>query len=143
MIRKLAHLCFVTTEFDRLVAFYRDILGLPVKFTFTLPEDGATFGCYLDCGDSTFIEIFDRDLSAKMWGGGAAPAELLAGNRYTHFCLEVQDLEALRTELVARGLDVTEVKQGIDHSFQAWTKDPDGNAIELMQYTGASLQLAR
>jgi hypothetical protein len=35
----------------------------------------------------------------------------------------------------------TEPKSGLDFSVQAWIKDPDGNEIELMEYTGRSLQL--
>jgi predicted enzyme related to lactoylglutathione lyase len=45
--------------------------------------------------------------------------------------------------LEARGITVTNMKMGIDHSRQAWITDPDGNAIELMEYTHASLQLWR
>jgi hypothetical protein len=29
---------------------------------------------------------------------------------------------------------------GVDNSRQAWIKDPDGNDIELMEYTDRSLQ---
>ena len=37
---------------------------------------------------------------------------------------------------------VTPLKTGMDHSQQAWVKDPDGNDIELMEYTRESKQLA-
>jgi len=30
---------------------------------------------------------------------------------------------------------------GMDNSRQAWVMDPDGNAIELMEYGPSSLQL--
>ena len=33
-------------------------------------------------------------------------------------------------------------KLGMDHSCQAWIADPDGNAIELMEYGYSSLQLS-
>ena len=45
--------------------------------------------------------------------------------------------------LESRGIEVTNMKSGMDHSIQAWIKDPDGNAIELMEYTHESLQLRR
>jgi hypothetical protein len=32
---------------------------------------------------------------------------------------------------------------GMDNSRQAWVTDPDGNAIELMEYGYSSMQLAR
>jgi hypothetical protein len=30
---------------------------------------------------------------------------------------------------------------GLDHALQMWIADPDGNTIELMEYTASSLQL--
>ena len=138
MIRRLAHLCLITNDLDRLVAFYRDGLGLKVAFTF-VNADGATYGTYLACGDTTFIEIFDQMLAAKQWGGDMNP--LHAGNRYGHLCLEVTGIADLKKTLLARDLDVGEIRTGYDHSFQMWTADPDGNRIELMEYTHRSQQL--
>jgi hypothetical protein len=31
----------------------------------------------------------------------------------------------------------------MDHSYQSWTADPDGNPMELMEYTHASPQVQR
>jgi len=45
MIKRLAHLCFKTDQVDRMVRFYRDILGMRVKFTLT-GDDGVEFGYY-------------------------------------------------------------------------------------------------
>jgi lactoylglutathione lyase/glyoxylase I family protein len=57
-----------------------------------------------------------------------------------HFCFEVDGIEALVTELEGKGIKVRPLKVGMDHSKQAWIKDPDGNDIELMEYTPKSLQ---
>ena len=38
------------------------------------------------------------------------------------------------------GVTVTDKKLGSDNSWQAWLSDPDGNRIELHQYTAQSLQ---
>lgn len=141
MIRKLAHLCLNTDNLDRVVEFYRDQLGLSVKFRFAA-ADGSIFGAYIACGDTTFVEFFDRAGASRQWGDGSAPAEVAIGNRYGHFCLEVTGLAALRETLIARGVDVGPIKAGMDGSFQVWLSDPDGNRIELMEYTHASAQLA-
>jgi lactoylglutathione lyase len=138
MIRKLAHLCLVTDRLDTQLDFYTRQLGLNVKFTFR-NADGETFGHYLACGDTTFIEIFDRVLKQKQWGGPLTP--LQGGNQMNHLCFEVTGLRELRKQLIARGVKIGEVKTGMDHSLQAWTGDPDGNAIEFMEYTNASWQL--
>jgi catechol 2,3-dioxygenase-like lactoylglutathione lyase family enzyme len=140
MIRRLGHLCFVTDQLDRMVEFYSKTLGLPVKFDFR-NSGGEVFGYYIECGDSTFIEIFDRKLKVKQWGG---PLEdLQKGNQYTHFALEVTGLRDFRAALLQKGLKLTEIVQGMDHSLQTWTSDPDGNAIEFMEYTGQSWQIQR
>lgn len=137
MIRRLAHLCLVTNRLPELVRFY-EALGLQVHFRFVNPA-GATFGVYLNCGDTTFIEVFDQALAAQVWGGDLSA--LRAGNRYGHACLEVTGLAEFRRELLARGLEVSEIRTGLDASLQAWTADPDGNRIELMEYTARSWQL--
>ena len=139
MIRRLAHLGLYTNDLERLVAFYRDALGLSVKFRFAA-ADGAIFGAYVGAGDSTFIEFFDQYLAAQQWGGDLAP--LTAGNRYGHLCLEVTGLADFRAVLLKRGVSVGEIRTGMDHSLQAWLADPDGNRIELMEYTHRSAQLA-
>lgn len=138
MIRRLSHLCLMTNDLPRLIAFYRDVLGLTVQFRFKNAES-EEFGVYLGCGDTTFVEIFDQVLAAKQWGGDLKP--LQAGNRYSHFCLEVTGLEDVRQRLLGRGAQVGPISESIDHSLQAWLSDPDGNRIELMEFTHRSRQL--
>jgi len=138
MIRQLAHLCFHTDHIEQMVKFYRDGLNLPIKFTLNT-DDGELMGYYFDCGNASFIEIFDQALAIKQWGGQVQA--LKPGGLYKHFCLEVNGLEETRRALLARGILVSEIRVGMDHSRQAWIADPDGNAIELMEYTHASRQL--
>lgn len=138
MIKQLAHLNFFSNQAARLLDFYVGQLGLKVKFTLD-HNDGTPFGWYLDCGNSTFIEIFDQQGAAKQWQFAAE--ELKKGNQYRHFCLEVTGLEDYRQGLVARGVAVTPITVGMDNSKQCWIKDPDGNDIELMEYTPTSFQL--
>jgi hypothetical protein len=44
------------------------------------------------------------------------------------------------TLIESRGVTVTGRKTGNDRSRQAWVKDPDGNLIELQEYTPQSRQ---
>lgn len=122
-----------------MVAFYRDVLGFPVQFTMR-NDDGFEFGYYFATGETTFIEIFDQQGAVRQWGGDTTPRRPNEGVRYGHFCLEVVRIEDVVAELQRKGLEVVPVKVGMDHSKQAWIKDPDGNAIELMEYTDRSLQ---
>lgn len=138
MIRQLAHLCFYTDRIEQMVLFYRDRLGLPVKFTLN-DDHGQLMGYYFECGNSTFLEVFDQSLAVRQWGGQIQ--SLTQGSQYRHFCLEVTGLDEFKQVLEGRGVQVSAITTGMDHSRQAWIADPDGNAIELMEYTHSSLQL--
>ncbi|MDI1249869.1 MAG: VOC family protein [Lacunisphaera sp.] len=140
MIRQLAHICLMTHQLPVLTDFYRDRLGLPVKFSLK-HDDGTVFGHYFECGSMSFIEIFDRAGAAKQWGGDAEKLKPHTGTHYSHLCFEVQDLADFLAKISARGVTIDRpVTVGMDHSKQAWIKDPDGNVIELMEYTPQSLQ---
>jgi catechol 2,3-dioxygenase-like lactoylglutathione lyase family enzyme len=138
MIRQLAHLNFVTDDLQKIIDFYVDGLGMEIKFTLN-NKDGMPFGYYFGCGNSTFLEFFDQAMAAQMWGGKVET--LSAGTRYKHFCLEVTGLDVYCEKLRSKGIPVTQITTGMDNSRQAWIADPDGNAIELMEYGPSSLQL--
>ncbi len=128
MIKSLAHLCLLSRDLQKTLDFYTGILGLRKKFDFE--RQGGLFGFYLEVGPGQFIEVFHSPEDRSGAKGGI-----------THFCLEVEEIEAVRSALLAAGVPVTEKKLGADHSWQAWCKDPDGVDIEFHQYTPQSLQL--
>lgn len=128
MITGIAHVCFTVNDLDASVAYYTEGLGLTVAFDF-VNDAGERFGVYLQAGRRTFIELFVGEVDPPAKGQG-----------YGHFCLEVDDLEATVAGLRGRGIDVSDPKLGSDHSWQAWLTDPDGNRIELHQYTPESKQ---
>ena len=142
MIVRLAHVCLRTSRFNEMTEFYRDIIGLPIKFSLKLP-DGRIFGHYFDLGETSFLELFDQKGSTEMWGGKNIPPQNPEGNTFHHICLQVTGLEELRNRIIAKGIPARETERGIDNSYQSWVKDPDGNDVELMEYTNESLQLAK
>lgn len=144
MIKQLAHLCFKTGQLDRMTAFYRDVLGATVKFHYR-NRAGQPIGSYFAFGQNTFIEIFDH-ADAHRRSKSAKPLEPLEEPRdpwlmrYNHYCFQVEGLDAYVKLIESRGATVTGRKIGNDHSHQAWIKDPDGNLIELQEYTAQSRQ---
>ena len=128
MIKSLAHVCFIVPDLDASIAFYRDVLGLKPAFEFRNEKD-ELFGVYLHVGGRSFIELFKGKV------GQRAEAQT-----YQHLCLEVDDIKAAVAMLRAKGIAVTEMILGSDCAWQAWLKDPDGNAIELHCYTPESKQ---
>jgi catechol 2,3-dioxygenase-like lactoylglutathione lyase family enzyme len=128
MVKGLAHICFVVKDLEASIAFYRDRLGFTPAFDFT-NDKGERYGVYLRVGGRSFIELFKGEVEARA-----------AKQSYSHFCLEVDDIQGTARQLRAAGLEVSEVKMGMDNSWQAWLEDPDGNRIELHEYTAKSWQ---
>ena len=139
MIRQLAHVCIHTNDLDAMVAFYNGSLGLPVQFRLR-NDDGETVGVYLGCGQTTFLELFDQDRVLAMFGGDKVDLRA-APTRLQHFCFEVTGLQAMKSHLDAEEIPYLDVGMGLDDALQIWIGDPDGNAVELMEYTAISKQL--
>jgi catechol 2,3-dioxygenase-like lactoylglutathione lyase family enzyme len=127
MITRLAHVCLSARDLDATRKFYCEDLGLRKLFDFV--RDGKVVGFYFEVGEGNYIEAFQQDV-----------IEPEAQYPIRHFCLEVADMDALRTQLVSRGHDVTDKTLGHDGSWQCWVTDPNGVKIEFHQYTAQSAQ---
>lgn len=125
MIKQLAHICIYSLDLDATEAFYCEVLGLEMGFTFMKAE--TRIGYYLKAGQNTFIEVFKGE-----------PGEV--GN-INHVAIEVSDLDQIITTLRRHGYEVGDKKLGSDASWQAWTRDPNGIRIEFHEYTPESMQL--
>jgi lactoylglutathione lyase len=91
---------------------------------------------YLHVTGDRFIEVFPN---------GPAPDPNRRGS-FMHLCLVVDDLRATVETFQKKGVTIEqEPKVGLDHNWQAWIRDPDGNPIELMQLveTSPQRQIAR
>jgi len=128
MITGIAHVCYTTTDLDAASEFYCGQLGLRHAFDFVRPT-GQRYGVFLHVGGREFVELFEGRLDP--------PAER---QRYRHLCLEVDDIQAAAADLRAKGLEVEGPAAASDGGFNAWIHDPDGNRIELYQFTDASKQ---
>jgi len=127
MITKIAHVCIRAGDLDRSIGFYGGIMGLKRKFDFV--RAGKTTGVYFEVSNGNFIEIF----------GGLEGKAINTG--MVHFCLETNDIDGMIDRFKSNGIDCTEKQLGSDRSYQAWVRDPDGNRIELHQYTPDSAQM--
>jgi catechol 2,3-dioxygenase-like lactoylglutathione lyase family enzyme len=127
-IKGVAHVCYTVRDLEVATEFYCGKLGLKRAFDF-INDQGERFGVYIHAGERTFVELFKGELGP--------PAK---GQAYRHLCLEVDDLAATVDELRSRGVQTSAPRLGSDHSWQSWIQDPDGNRIELHQYTPESKQ---
>jgi lactoylglutathione lyase len=132
VITDLGHLAFAAHDLDRSLAFYAQ-LGIHEAFRLNRP-DGSLMLVYLHVAGDRFIEVFP---------GGPAPVDDRLGS-FMHVCLVVDDLKALVEQLRQVGVAIfRDPSLGLDHNWQAWVHDPDGNAIEFMQLTEESPQRAQ
>lgn len=129
-IRALAHVMIRVRDFERALPFYTDVLGLREAFRLQR-DDGSTSIIYLHLTGRQFVELSLADQEA--------PQNPFVG--YAHMCLEVENIHDLHDRLQKTGYVVPDsLKTGKDGSWQFWLRDPDGNRIELMQYTPESKQ---
>ena len=128
MISDLTHTALRVHDLERSLAFY-GALGIEESFRLH-HEDGSLMLVYLHVGGDRFLELFP--------GGTETP---VTGGSFMHICLRTDDLHAEVTALEAKGISIDRGPSvGLDHNWQAWVTDPDGNAIELMQLNEASPQ---
>jgi lactoylglutathione lyase len=129
MIKAIGHVAFDAYKFDETLNFYTHVMGFPQMFEL-LNDKGELWIVYLKISDTVFLELFPKK---------GTPSE---GNRsFSHLCLEVENIEEVVAKISEKGavIDV-QVQTGKDGNKQAWTRDPEGNRIELMEMAPDSLQ---
>ncbi|HEX4203730.1 MAG TPA: VOC family protein [Ktedonobacteraceae bacterium] len=133
MFTGIGHVAFYISDIERSLDFYCHKLGF--REAFRLEREGvpSPWIIYLQIAPGHFIELFPRGQGENRKRGEHVG--------YNHFCLLVDDLRTTLQELRARGLEISgEPIQGMDHNWQYWLTDPDGNAVELMQIAANSPQ---
>jgi lactoylglutathione lyase len=131
-VKSIGHVALSVRDIDRSLDFYVNKLGFAEMFR--LEREGRLWIVYLRITDTQFIELFPDGV-----GEGAPP---FANVGFNHLCLEVDDIDAAIAELKGRGVTLTaEKKLGVDHNYQAWVADPEGNRIELMQFGANAMQV--
>lgn len=131
MITGVGHVAFVISDLERSLDFYCNKLGFRRAFHLDREGTPSPWIVYLQIVPGHFIELFP--------GGSGENVQRTVG--YNHFCLLVDDLPSTLQALEARGLPVPgEPVRGLDHNWQYWLTDPDGNRIELMQIVSPSPQ---
>ena len=127
-VKQVAHVCIFANDVEETKAFYKDALGMDVVFNFL--RDGRIFGCYIDAGGRSHVEVFEK-----------AEAEFTEKNQINHMCLEVADLDAAIAHIEGAGFTLDRPKKkACDDTFQCWLRDPNGVKIELFEYTDKSAQ---
>lgn len=147
LIHGVAQCSFYCKDFAKMFHFYGDILELKPVITFR-NEDGTPAQAYFKVADRQFIVITDmKYVGENKWGTSSMG----------HYSILVKDIYDAVSRLEAKGVLITDgpsankcyfiapystaAKPAACGSMTAWVQDPEGNEIELMQYTEASMQI--
>jgi catechol 2,3-dioxygenase-like lactoylglutathione lyase family enzyme len=112
--RRVHHVSINVIDVEAAVAFYRDVLELPVLDRPPFDFAGAWFGL----GEQQLHLIEVSDFTAPVG---------------QHFAVQVGDIDATIAVLNERGVRVSRVAELPGVCRQAFFADPTGNSIELNQ----------
>jgi len=117
---KLMHVGLLVADLDRSAIFYEQVLELKRA----LRPDLGFSGIFYALDGERQIHLMRLD---NPYGDADLPAH---GGRDRHVALGVEDIDAIRQRLDAAGIAYTLSRSGRAALF---CRDPDGNAIEIMQ----------
>jgi len=141
MIRGIHHVSVHCHDMDRMVKFYKEAFGFeivgeefswektPILDSLLDVPDSAARGCMLRAG-SCYMELFQWMNPEPNWKGPLRPYD----KGYTHFCVDVTDIEAEYERL--KGLGMTfgaPAPIDMGHVKSVYGRDPEGNVIEIQQ----------
>lgn len=151
--RGLNHLALVCKDMRKTVNFYRDILGMPLIKTIDLPN-GMGQHFFFDMGGGNSLAFFWFPNAPENVPGVVQPASFLGGpsahGSMNHVAIDipVEKIEDYREKLIAKGIQVTEIKNHDDSERQIspevnettfvrsiYFQDPDGIRLELAGWT--------
>lgn len=143
MIRGIHHIAINTPDLDRLVAFYRDVVGFEVVESTAFewkdsPEidtivgiKGSASKVVMLRAANAYIEMFEYQYPKARHADRLNPSDY----GYTHICLDVTDVPAEYERLSKNGMTFhappTSVEGGRIRTV--YGRDPDGNIIELQE----------
>lgn len=120
--RGVHHVALISSDVERTVRFYQDVLGFPLTEMFENRDLPGSTHFFFDLGNGNTIAFFDLP------GVDPGPyAEVLGGLHHLAISIERPQWEAARDRLHAEGVETVE----IDHS-SIYFRDPDGARLELI-----------
>jgi catechol 2,3-dioxygenase-like lactoylglutathione lyase family enzyme len=121
--RGLHHFALLSSDVERTIRFYQDVLGFPLTELFENRDYPGSTHFFFDVGHGNLLAFFDFP------GLDLGPyAEVLGGLHHIAISVEPERWH----ELVAR-LDAAGVPRVIHSEVSVYFSDPDGARLELIQ----------
>ena len=116
----LAHISLYAHDYEATRKFYGNFLGFAEPFSLPGKEGGPGM-TFFKINDQQFIEL--------------SPEREAGSDRLNHYALQVEDAEAMRVYLAAKGVRVpAQVPNGRIGNLNFMIQDPEGHSIEIVQY---------
>jgi lactoylglutathione lyase len=126
----IANITFKVSDLAKSRAYYQGILGLPETFDLK-DSSGKVTSVYFKVNDEQYVEITPNLM----------PGDLIREGRVA---FQSSDLEKLHAIYVERGVQPGNIEKGPDGNPVFRVIDPQGNALDFLQYVPGSQQsLAR
>ena len=143
--KRLGYIAIRCKSFDAMRKYYGETLGFK-EHSAHCDESGNVCSALMQVSENQYIKLLNEAYAGE---------NDIAKHSPNHFCFEVTNYASVIRNLEAKGLRVVpgprafmmqlpepyeDIKPGMCGSLCAFIQDPEGNDIELMQFTDKSLQ---
>lgn len=141
MIRGAHHVAISTPNLDKLIWFYRDLLGFEQVQEVSWEKGTEIIDNVLGLRDSSArqtmlkgsnlcIELFEFASPTPM---PMDPGRPVCNHGHTHLCLDVTDIDREYHRLRRAGIEFHAPPQDFGNLKATYGRDPDGNVFELQE----------
>jgi catechol 2,3-dioxygenase-like lactoylglutathione lyase family enzyme len=123
-ILNVAEAVLYVDDLPAAVAFYRDVLGLPVSASFA---DAA----FLQAGPDSTVILFDRAGLARR--KSQIPHHGAEGPGHVALAVAGADMDTWREKLLASGVNIEHEQDWPQGTHSIYFRDPAGNSVELIE----------
>jgi catechol 2,3-dioxygenase-like lactoylglutathione lyase family enzyme len=141
MIRGIHHVAVHVHDLDKMIRFYKEAFGFELageafgwernEFIDRIVDvpNSAARGAMLRCG-TCYMELFQYSAPAPAITKALNPQD----KGYTHFCVDVTEIEKEFERLKSLGMKFTQPGPiDVGHVMTIYGRDPEGNLIEIQQ----------
>ncbi|MGH9574281.1 MAG: VOC family protein [Candidatus Acidiferrales bacterium] len=121
----IANITFKVSNLDKARAYYQGVLGLPEAFD--IKTSGKVTSAYFKVNDDEYIEVTPT----------LKPGDLI---REARVVFQSSDLKKLHAIYLEQGIKAGNIEQGPDGNPVFRVVDPEGNALDFLQYAPGSQQ---
>lgn len=141
MIRGIHHVAISTPDLDRLLGFYRDLLGFREVMQVAWPEGSDDIDEILGLQNSSARQVMLRadNLCLELFEFSHPEPQRMALDRpvsdhgHTHICFDVTDIDSVYARMLQAGIRFHCPPKDFGNIKATYGRDPDGNVFELQE----------